>query len=1216
MTSSLYQLSFYKIAVTAILYYIGSIIGLELTSSNSIASFFWPAAGIALASLFMFGPIAIFGIIIGSLLNKIFLIGDLQSLSLLSSLAPVLQAYVTYKVLNRLFKGSFSLSQEKDIIRFFLLIPIFSLISSVFSILALYYSQLITESDILSAWFIWWIGDSFGVLIITPLFFALFSQKNEWKKRRASVGLSLSLLSIICFLMIQFAQNQEHEELEQRLLQTNRTFNTELENTFQQYEKNLQAINIFFLSTYHATPNEIKGFLKKLNLKKDDASYGYGWFGFADLINTKVESQYSFYTLKPYQFELNKSAIQVIQEQYEECTIGSYLEVHNQQNIIYSLYRNIEASISSIDNLCASEHLGGVAYTDIDLDFLLKKIANKLNLKHVSIQLIGTQNNQDSLLFKYLPKGFDKNIMSRFMPNSESLITYKNTFWTLKLQGSSQYVNFYSSWNTWWLLLSSLLFTAASTLGLLSLTAKKLHTEFIINEKSGQLKKINDQLSSEIQHQQEQQILIKMQSRILEMIAKDEPLSLTLNQLCLYAENQFFEGGNAFISAYNANKQTFSLVASTNNNSAAEQLFFNLSLNNTLNPSIEALKTKKQQLITPLDSSLQEQLPNIQSYWAIPILSHSKEILGVLSIILADARSPSIHEQKLIAATTALASISFDRDKNIRQLYKLSNAVESSPNGIVITSLKGIIEYANPYFCNYIGYLENNIIGEDLNNLVQDANDFDKQEFDWDYSLSLGESQREYMGIKPNGDVYWCKQSIASMYEKHSSSQHVLSIHQDITDEHIAKKFLTQQSSHDSLTGIYSQSEFKLQLKKLIDQPYLGNNHTIAYLDLDHFKRINQQCGHPAGDQLLRAISLLIEKQLRRTDFLARIDGDQFGIIFEQCPSDKAKSILNGIIQSIADYEFIWHDQTYKISASVGLVEIDEQDVLFDEILKRVETACFLAKKEGRKHVHLHHIDAQEQQIDIIKHNWLNTLTEALNNDHFMLFVQPILNLDSKQIETFQVLLRLRGEHNEIIPSRRFMSDAERLNLMPKIDRWVILKTFEWLNKNLDNTSQFIINLSGQTLDITFIPWLNQLIKKENIDASRLCFEITEAVAVIDLKHTQAFINSLKRLGCSFSLDDFGNNLSSFSYLKNLSIDTIKIDGQLIKGIEHNLIDRAMVKSINEIAHIIGIKTIADYVANEHINKILNTIGIDYTQGSNIGKPLALTTPLKSDKTL
>lgn len=1206
MISNLQQNAVYQITITAILYYIGCIIGLELTASHSIASFFWPAAGIALASLFMFGPIAIVGIIIGSLLNIIFLIGDIQILSLISGLAPALQAYITYKILSPKFTGSFSLVREKDIINFFTLTPLLSLVSSTLSVFLLYMSQSIPEENVLSAWFIWWMGDSFGVLIVTPLMFALFSQTKEWRQRRISVGLSLTILTFLSFSMMQFAQSREHEQLTQRLLQTNRIFNNEIEHVFKQYEKSLQAINIFFLSTYHATPNEIKGFLKKLNLKKDDTSYGYGWFGFADLINTKTESQYTFHTLKPYQFQLKESPIRVIQEQYEECTIGSYLEVHNHQNNIYSLYRNIEASISSIDNLCASEHLGGVAYVDIDLNYLLQKIITKLNLKHVSVQLIGTKNNQSTTLFQHTPKDDTETETAYFTPVAESLTTYKNTFWTLKLKGNAAYVNLYSSWNTWWLFLSSLLFTAASTLGLLSLTAKKLYTESIVNKKSAQLQKINDQLFEQIQQQQQQQILIKMQSRVLEMIAKDEPLELILTQLCLYAENQVFEGANASITAYDKNNQQISLAAASSMSDEAEHYFSSLSLNNNLNPSIDVLKTEKQQIIEQIDDSLRAQLSDTQAYWATPILSHQKEILGVLTITLAQSRSPSTHEQQLMSVTAALACISFERDHNNKQLNKLSNAVESSPNGIVITSLKGVIEYANPYFCDYIGELESNILGEYLSDLVQDASDTNTQEFDWDYSLSLGESQREYMGIKPNGDVYWCKQTIASLLDKHSNSQHVLSIHQDITDEHTAHQFLMQQASHDSLTGLYNRTEFEFQIKKLIDKPYLGNNHTIAYLDLDNFKHINDQCGHAAGDQLLRAISDLIEKQLRRTDFLARVGGDEFGIIFEQCPSHKAKAILNGLIQSIADYEFNWENKIFKVGASVGLVEINEQEIPFDEIMTSIDTACFLAKEEGRQHVHLYHVGELEKHIDIIKHNWLTTLTDALKDDHFMLFAQPILHIESNSINNYEILLRLRGEQNEIIPSRSFISDAERLNLMPKIDRWVITKTFEWMNRHLENTAQFAINLSGQTLDITFTPWLTQLIKKENIDASRLCFEINETVAVIDLKHTQALINSLSSQGCSFSLDNFGSGLSSFSYLKNLPVDTIKIDGQLVKEIEHNLIDRAMVKSINEISHIIGKKTIADYSPNDQTNTLLKAIGVDYIQGNSIGEPIEL----------
>ncbi len=1206
MSPTLQKHTLFKIAATTATYYICSLIGLELTSSTTMASFFWPSAGVALASLFLFGPLALIGIILGSFLHTMGQVKDFQFIFLLTSLIPALQAYITFRFFKPLFNSSFALIDEKHIIQFFTISPLFSTISPTLTVTVLYQAQLIETAQLSSAWFTWWIGDSFGVLIATPLFFALFSSMDIWVKRRLSIGATLIALTFISFSIMQYAQEREHDQLTARLMQTNQIFNTEVDNIFNQYEKNLQAINIFFLSTYHATPNEIKGFLKKLNLKKDDTSYGYGWFGFADLINKKPDSQYTFYTLKPYPFSLQDNTIRVIQNQYEECTIGSYLEVHKVENDIYTLYRNIEASISSIENLCASEHLGGVAYVDIDLNALFSKIARQLDLEHVSIQLIGTKNNQPTTLFERIPSYYHAERSLGFAPEAESLITYKNTFWTLKFIADSHYVSAYSSWNTWWLFLVSLLFTTASSFGLLTLTAKKLFTESIIDQKSTQLQKINNQLSEQIQQQQQQQILIKMQSRILEMIAKDDPLDSILNQLCLYAENQVFEGASASITAYDKSNQQLTLAASPNMPTETEHYFSSLHINDHIDPSVDALKTHEQKIVEHIDGSLRAQLSDTQSYWATPILSHQKEILGVLTITLSQSRSPSKHEKQLMSVTAALACISFERHNNNKQLNKLSNAVKSSPNGIVITSLKGVIEYANPYFCDYIGVLEDDILGHYLTDYVQDATDPNQQDFDWDYCLSLGESQREYMGIKPNGDVYWCKQTIASMYDKHEKSQHVLSIHQDITDEHTAHQYLKQQASHDSLTGLFNLAEFEFQLKKLIEQPYKGNNHTVAHLDLDNFTCINEQCGHAAGDQLLRAMSDIMETQLRRTDFLARIGGDEFGIILEQCPATKAKAILNGLIQAIAEYDFICNDTVYKTSASVGLVEINEHETTLNELIHNVQAACYLAKEEGKQHVHLYQIDEIEKQIDIVKHNWLDILSKALKENHFILFIQPILHLKTNQIERYEVLLYLRDEHNEIIPARSFLSDAERLNLMPKIDRWVITKVFQWMQRHPQNTIQFSLNLSGQTLDITFTPWLLQMLKKYNINASRLCFELTENVANIDLKNTQTIIQALNTQGFSFALEDFGSGLSSFKPLKNLAVDYIKIDGHLVKTIEHNLINRAVVKSINEITHIMGKKTIADYTSNKTTQDILIAIGVDYIQGTSIAKPFKL----------
>lgn len=1200
MKNSLYHHWLFKILLTAALYFIGSLIGLEFTSQNSTTSFLWPAAGLALACVFMFGSVAVIGIIIGSLFNKIILLGDNQFLLVLSALAPAIQTYVTYKILNPLFNQKFSLITEQNIVQFFLLVPLLSLTSPTLSVLALYYSQELSQTNIITTFASWWFGDTFGILIFTPVFFAFFSSQNEWVQRRISVGVSLLLLTLISVSIMQFAVNREHEQITQRLLETNRTFNTEIQNTLKQYEKNLQAINIFFLSTYHATPNEVNLFLKKLNLKKDETAYGYGWYGFADLINTKTDTQYTFHALKPYQFELDEKPINVIQNQYDECTLGSYIEIHTNLNTTQSLYRNIEASISSIDNLCASEHLGGVAYVDIDLNALFKSIIKKLNLEHISIQVIGTKNNQATPLFNQRSYDYSYSENSGFSPQSNSLITYKNTFWTLKFQGHNQYISQYTSWTTWWLFLASLLFTVTSGLGLITLTARKLHTESIVDEKSKQLQTINQRLSKQVQQQQQQQILIKMQSRILEMIAKDDELDIILTQLCLYAENQVFKGASASIMAYDDNNKQVTLAGSHHMPSDVGIYFTNI--NNKV--EIKNQKIEKLHSIKKISDSLYLYMNDTQSYWVTPILSYQKQILGVLSISLHESRSPSQHEQQLMSATASLACISFERHHDHKQLSKLSNAVENSPNGIVITSKQGVIEYANPYFCQYIGKAEKQIKGKYLTQFVQDANDDNKQDFDWDYSLSLGESQREYMGIRPNGDIYWCKQTIASLYDKQEKSHHVLSIHQDITDEYTAHQYNKQQASHDSLTGLYNKAEFEFQLDKLLTHPDISHRHSLAFLNLDNFKTINDELGHAAGDKLLLAISQILEKQLRRTDFLARIGGDQFAIIFEQCSTIKAKTILNELINTISQYEFIQHEKTYHVGIHVGLVEINEQVVSREDIINHAYIACHLAKQD--KHIHLYHNQEHDESVDTNKYNWQNILNDALKHDQFILFAQPIVNLQTALIEQYEIFLRLKSGDNKIISPSQFLNDAERLILMPKIDRWVISKTLFWMKQHSDNKTKICINISLQSLDKTLLPWLLQLIKKQKINTKLLCFEIEESLVIKDLKLTQELISSLKALGCSFSLDSFGTNISSFLNLKTIDVDYVKYSGALIKTIEHDPINRAILKSANEIAKIAGKITIAKHVESETINKIIKDISIDYSQGYYIGKPIEL----------
>ena len=940
----------FSIILSAVFCFLGLLLSEQFIPIASYSALLQPAAGIALAALFLFNPLVSVGIFIGYLLHQFSITTQPNFLIVTQSLIPMFQALITYKLLRHYNPPPFLLISESNILKFFILVAISSLFSSVLLSAAFYAQQEIQPQQLFSYALTQWISHSFGVYIFTPMILSLVSNHPEWKQRKLSIGFTLAALIALSLLIHQLANEWEKQQLSNKLLQTNQLLSAHISRELERYQQNLQAINIFFLSTYHATPKEIGDFLHQLNLRKDSYTYGYGWFGFADLINKTGDTQYQFHELNAYQHTLKQPPITVIQKQYDECAIGSYLESYENapQN---TLYRNIEASISNIENLCASKHLGGIAYVDTNLYELVSSAAKKAGIQKLKIQLTDTRFFKSNLLFEQSTKGYVATPLFHKNPHAEQLITYKNLYLKLRLEAGKDYILANTTMIHWWVLFFSLMLASIASLGLLKLTSKRLRTEISSKLKTVQLELSNNQLSNKIKQQNISELLINMQTHVLNMIVEEAPLNRVFDQICILTENQIFNGAVASVNMLQQHKLT--VVSAPSLSEATKKQFNRLSLEDKDNPCIAAIQTGKNQIIENIESLdnsdhllLMNLTHNIKAYWSMPILGHRNNILGTFRITQLSAALPNSIELKLIHTASSLASLAVERYEIQNQLYKLSNAVKSSPNGLVIASKEGIIEYANPYFCEYIGYSESLLIGKMLSDFVQDAKHNQEQDFDWDYSLSLGESQRSYMGITPKGKQYWCKQTIAYMNNDDEKNSHVLSIHQDITHEHSAQEQANQEINLDPLTGLFNRTEFERRLSTLIQSSSFNAKHATVLIELDAFKTINEHCGFAASDQFLRSVSPIIKKQLRRSDSLARFESDQFAIIFEQCEIKKVEQIALKLLTSLDAFQFNWQGQSYELTSNIGIVEINSSDTNTDIILAQAHAACSIAKKQ------------------------------------------------------------------------------------------------------------------------------------------------------------------------------------------------------------------------------------------------------------------------------
>jgi len=436
-------------------------------------------------------------------------------------------------------------------------------------------------------------------------------------------------------------------------------------------------------------------------------------------------------------------------------------------------------------------------------------------------------------------------------------------------------------------------------------------------------------------------------------------------------------------------------------------------------------------------------------------------------------------------------------------------------------------------------------------------------------------------------------------------------VFRDVTEMRAMALQLGFQASHDELTGLINRREFENRVELAL-MSARGENlkHAMCYLDLDQFKVVNDTCGHIAGDELLRQLATLLKSEIRSGDTLARLGGDEFGVLYLNCSIEKAKQLAEKLRAVINDFQFNWENKSFTVGVSIGMVAVDQHSNLH-ALLSAADTACYVAKDEGRNRIHSYNDNDIALAERTGQMQWVHIITRALEEDRFEVYGQKMMSFDPANATHFELLVRMIDENGKVIPPLAFIPAAERYNLMTWIDRWMIKRTFEEIEKLLDKTDRrnvlFAINISAQSLcDDEFLPYIKQLFATSSFDPSLICFEITETSAIVNLTRAQKLMSDLKAQGCCFSLDDFGSGLSSFSYLKNLKVDFLKIDGAFIRDIVDDPIDKALVESINQVGHVMGIKTIAEYAETAEILAELETMGVDFVQGYAVAKPVPM----------
>ncbi len=433
-------------------------------------------------------------------------------------------------------------------------------------------------------------------------------------------------------------------------------------------------------------------------------------------------------------------------------------------------------------------------------------------------------------------------------------------------------------------------------------------------------------------------------------------------------------------------------------------------------------------------------------------------------------------------------------------------------------------------------------------------------------------------------------------------------LQEEIRERKKSEELLAHQANHDALTELVNRREFERRAEGLLSSSkHNGDNHVLCFMDLDQFKVVNDTCNHDAGDEILRQVSSVLAGKMRKRDTLARLGGDEFGILMEHCSLQHAYRVVKTLQMALQDYQFIWGKHKFKIGLSIGMVDITKDTNTIAEALKQADGACYLSKEQGRGRINIY----RSEDAGLIRRQaetrMVEKLYRAIEENQLHLYAQPILPLDGSSEVHHEILLRMRDEEENVLSPSDFLSAAERYSLMVILDLWVIERCFNCLENNTDfqKSNNFCsINLSGQSLtDLRILILIKEKLRETGVQGNKICFEITETSAISNLNEAVKFISTLKKLGCRFALDDFGSGLSSFAYLKKLPVDFIKIDGAFVKNIANDPVDCSIVKSINEIGHLMGKRTIAEGVEDEEALEMLTEIGVDYIQGFFVGHP-------------
>ncbi len=587
-----------------------------------------------------------------------------------------------------------------------------------------------------------------------------------------------------------------------------------------------------------------------------------------------------------------------------------------------------------------------------------------------------------------------------------------------------------------------------------------------------------------------------------------------------------------------------------------------------------------------------------------------------------EAQSTNIEFRGRPAILTIARDVSHRKSLEVslgRSKRQAQYTLESVAEGIITTDNEGRVDYMNLAAETLVGTNRDDALGHRIGEIFTVVDEADRRQLGDPVERCLAIRRRVNMGrrallVSSDGEHEHSVEMTASPIRSPGSgiSGAVVVIH-DVGEVRGLTRQMSYQATHDALTGLVNRREFERRLDEAMDMAHAEeSSHMLFYMDLDRFKAVNDSCGHVAGDNMLREVAMLIKGQVRDSDFVGRLGGDEFGALLIGCPINKARQIAADMCAAIADYRFVWKDKIFNIGISIGLVEISHASGSVQDLLAAADSACYVAKQQGKGQVHVY--SARDEAVarergDI---QWLRRLQTALHEDSFELAIQPIIAMSggADSGPGLEVLIRLPDEQGRAADSADFLRPAERYQLMPQIDRWVVNSALAAIASGeirLSKGRSCAINLSAQTLgDESFLSFVVESLDHTGVSPSSICFEVTEKAILANVQYAQRFIEVLHGIGCEFSLDDFGSGMGSFSSLKHLPIDYLKIDGSYTRNLVSDQINREMVEAMIKLARTMEFRIVAEQVEHQEDFDWLRDSGVDFVQGRFIEPPLAL----------